>query len=62
MTFAQLHYFLSQNIGGGQKILCPPLFKSWGGHVPPVPSINSVRARGWFQSATCSVPDTCVLV
>ena len=24
MKFAQLHYFLSQNIGGNKKILCPP--------------------------------------
>ena len=33
--FAQIHYFLLQNIVG-QKILCPPVQKL-GGHVPPVP-------------------------
>jgi len=33
MKFAQLHYF-SHKILGGQKILCPPLFKSWGDMSP----------------------------
>jgi len=37
MKFAQLHYFLSQNVGGGKDIISP-LSKSWGGHVLPVPS------------------------
>jgi len=27
MKFEQLHYFLSQNRGGGQKILCPVLYR-----------------------------------
>jgi len=41
MKFAQLHYFLSQNIGR-DKIYYVPLSKSWGGHVRPRPPINSV--------------------
>jgi len=36
MKFAQLDYFLSQNIGGTKDIMSP-LSKSLGGHVPPVP-------------------------
>jgi len=41
MTFAQLHYFLSQNIGGGQNIICPPC-SIVGGDMFPRPPINSV--------------------
>ena len=37
MKFAQLHYFYHKMLGG-QKILCLPVSKSWGGHVPAVPS------------------------
>jgi len=40
MKVAQLHYFLSQNVGGGKKYYVPPL-QSWGGHVTP-PTLNSV--------------------
>jgi len=39
MKFAQLHYFLSQNVGG-QKILCPPCPKVVGGM--PLAPINLV--------------------
>jgi len=35
MNFAQLHYFLSQNVGGTKDIMSP-LSKSWGTS-PPVP-------------------------
>jgi len=40
VKFAQLHYFLSQNVGGPKDIVphCPKV----GGHVLPVPPINSV--------------------
>jgi len=34
MKFAQLHYFLSQNVGGDKQYYVP-LSKSWEGHVPP---------------------------
>jgi len=36
MKFAQLHYFLSQNIGRDKRYYVP-LSKSWGGHVRPAP-------------------------
>ena len=26
---------------GGQSICCPPLYKKWGGHVPPVPHLST---------------------
>jgi len=39
MKFAQIHYFLSQNVWGEQNILCLPLSKSWGGHVSPLNSV-----------------------
>ena len=42
MKFAQIQYFLSQNVGGDKRCYVPPLSKSCGGHVPP---INSVPAR-----------------
>jgi len=42
MKFAQLHYFLSQNIGG-KNILSPPCPKV-GRDMPPVPPLNSVTA------------------
>jgi len=38
MNFLQLHYFLSQNIGG-QKILCPPL-QNLGGTCTPRPPLT----------------------
>jgi len=43
MKFAQLHYFLSQNVGGDKRYYVPPVQKL-GEHVPPVPPINSVPA------------------
>jgi len=36
MTFAQLHYFLSQKHWEGQKILCPPC-SNVGGELSPRP-------------------------
>ena len=41
MIFVQLHYFLSQNIGG-QKILCPSPFQKLGRTCPPLNSIPAV--------------------
>jgi len=48
MKFAQLHYFLSQNIGGEKDIMSPTVQKLRGTY-PPLPPINSVpgyRSRG----------------
>ena len=42
MKFAQLHYFLSQNVGGGKRYYVPPVQKL-GAHVPR-PPINLVPA------------------
>jgi len=36
MKFEQLHYFLSQNVGG-TKDITSPLSQICGGHVSPVP-------------------------
>jgi len=36
MKFVQLHYFLSQNIGGAKDIVSL-LSKSWGDMYPPSP-------------------------
>jgi len=44
MTLAQLHYFYHKILGGTKDIMSP-LFKSWGGHVPPRPPINSVPVQ-----------------
>jgi len=44
MKFAQLHYFLSQNIGGTKDIMSPSVQKL-GGHVSRSP-INSVPGQG----------------
>ena len=49
IKFAQVHYFLSQNVGGGQKISCPPLSKSWGA-CPPRPPINLVPGSSSYFS------------
>ena len=31
---------------GGQSICCPPLYKKWGGHVPPVPHLSTPLGSG----------------
>ena len=36
MKFAQIHYFLSQNVVGDKRYYVPPVQKL-GGHVLPVP-------------------------
>jgi len=36
MKFAQLHYFLSQNVGGDKRYYVPPVQKL-GGRVSPAP-------------------------
>jgi len=45
MKFAQLHYFLSQNIGGTKYIISHSVQKLWG-TFSPRPPINSVPANG----------------
>jgi len=42
MKFAQLHYFLSQNVGGVKRYYVPPCPKSWRGHVPPINSVSAM--------------------
>jgi len=49
MTFAQLHYFLSQNIGRDKKYYVPPDQKL-GKHVFPVPRINSVPVDAYSET------------
>jgi len=36
MKFAQIHYSLSQNVGGSKDIMSPPVQKLWG-RCPPFP-------------------------
>jgi len=59
MKFAQLHYFLSQNVGGGKRHYVPPC-PNVGGHVPP----SSLKLGPWFSGKVlvfviiCEAKDT----
>ena len=44
MKFAQIQYFLSQNVGRTKDIMSP-LFQKLGGHVPPFPH----KLGPWIQ-------------
>jgi len=64
MKFAQLHYFLSQNIGGTKDIMPPP-FKSWRGHFPPSlhklgPCYRLIHARVALKSYFCNFLTSCM--
>jgi len=48
MKFAQIHYFLSQNVGGDKKYYVPPVQKL-GGTCPSCLPINSVPDQGYTQ-------------
>jgi len=52
MKFAQIQYFLSQNVGRYKKYYVPPIMsKSWGGHVLlSSPYTRFLRTNTYFKS------------
>jgi len=57
MKFLQLHYFLSQNIGGAKDIVCPPVQKL-GGHVTP---LKPVPGKGGLGHQKESLPFSAIV-